>query len=270
MSMYKLLLYRNADEFHRFQAESPKEIFPFSFGGTKSLLEINTAVVIDISALVRHLLVNKNDQTPAEVNLYDADEDTEFLIHESVADSAIELFPYYFEEKEYLYEAMHKKRKKQQKEEPLALYTYGARESLEKIFSYCEEKKIHIISFPQANEVVKDTIESSNTKQKICIDITSLAYAIEDNKNLVYLAEQFFALYKKAHYIIRATKADKILEMFPFYFRNQEKINELFPELELDEQEEEKSIRRIVDSDIGAIEEYFEENIIGHNGFRQL
>ena len=116
MSMYKLLLYRNADEFHRFQAESPKEIFPFSFGGTKSLLEINTAVVIDISALVRHLLVNKNDQTPAEVNLYDADEDTEFLIHESVADSAIELFPYYFEEKEYLYEAMQKKRKKQQKQ----------------------------------------------------------------------------------------------------------------------------------------------------------
>lgn len=58
MSMYKLLLYRNADEFHQFQAKSPKEIFPFSFGGTKNLLEINTAVVIDISALVRHLLDN--------------------------------------------------------------------------------------------------------------------------------------------------------------------------------------------------------------------
>lgn len=269
MSMYKLLLYRNADEFHQFQAKSPKEIFPFSFGGTKNLLEINTAVVIDISALVRHLLVNKNDQTPAEVNLYDADENTEFLIHESVADSAIELFPYYFEEKEYLFEAKQQKRKKQQKREPLVLYTYGARESLEKLFAYCENKKINIISFPQANEVVKDTIESSNTKQKICIDITSLAYAIEDNKNLVYLAEQFFALYKKDYYIIRATKADKILEMFPFYFRNQEKISELFPELELDEQEEEESIRCIVDSDIGAIEEYFEENIIGHNGFKR-
>ncbi len=266
MPMYRLLVYRNAEEFHRFQGECSKEILPFSFGGTKDALENNTDVIIEISSLIRHLKVNVNDQTPAEVNLYYANSDTEFLVHEGVADEAIEKFPYYFQDKEYLYDVV---KTEHRRNEQLVLYTYGGRESLEKIFSYCEENKIIIISFPQANEVVKDTIEASNTKQNICIDITSLAYAIEDNKSLVYLAEQFFALYDKAHYIIKTTKADKILEMFPFYFGNQQKVNELFSELKLNEEEEEKTIRRVVDSDIGLIEAIFEENIIGHKGFKK-
>ncbi len=268
----KLMLYRNAKELHKYQNSVEKEIYPFVFAETKTLLEYNADVVIDITSLVRHVLVNSNDILPAEVNLNEMGEDTTIIAHQSVSNAALELFPYILDESDYLFPEENEIGKKQNtKITRNTIYTYNNNETLLKIVDYCDVNEIAIISFPRASEMLKEEIDSTNANMRVCIDLTSLAFAIEDNKNILYLSEQFLGMYKTVDYIVKTKKADKILEFFPLYFDNQKSIKELYEKVNESEFEEkdDNKISTIINADLNYVDSYVQKNLVGHNNFKK-
>ena len=92
--MYTIFTYSGIDELRKIQAS--REIFPFKFVETKELLECDTSCCIDITALVYLLQTNKTDLYAAQMNLEKMDEGTVIIVKESVADYALELFPFLF------------------------------------------------------------------------------------------------------------------------------------------------------------------------------
>ena len=191
-----LLTYRNLKELRKIQKE--REVSVFLFGETMDMLNSRSDVCIDITGLIHFLLVNKNNIEPTYINFANMTEDTVVIAEETVAASAIELLPllfsgykFYFGENEReehaseeVYEYKPYPRHK--------VYTYANAESLEIIIKYAEDCDIPIATFSQANGELHNSFEQFNKAAELALlDLTSVAYAIEDNKALIYALEQF-------------------------------------------------------------------------------
>lgn len=267
----ELLVYRDSEELRRYDSEEERLVENFNFGGTQKILNENPNIVIDISSMVCHVKAVASDRILAEVNLDSMEEETTVIVRENSVDDAIELFPFYFESKKYIYDI--------QKEEILikdienkTIFTYETNEELIKLRDYCKNNNGHIISFPSANSILTSDFNQTNSAMDIVIDLTSLAYAVEDNKNILYLSEQLLALEKRVSYIVKVDKADKILEYYPLYFNKQESVRKLFPDVELDETiPKDKELVRVVDDDVVVedIYDYIDSNLFGHSNFKR-
>lgn len=268
----EIFVYRNSEELRKYTSSSKQSVLNFGFGRTQSELRDDPNVTIDITSMVNHVKAFPGDQINAEVNLDAMEEETTILVRKSCANDAMELFPYYFGKMKYLYEVDIKEKVITTIQER-TIYTYVNNEDLVALRDYCKEKQIHVLSFPTANRILTADIEQTNAAMKKVIDLTSLAFAIEDNKNILYLSEQFFTMEENVIYIVKTEKADKILEYYPLYFVKQDIIENLFPDLNLEKKEksEDKNTILIVDNEVNlkGVSQYISEHLFGHSNFKR-
>ena len=273
-----LLTYRNLKELRKIQKE--REVSVFLFGETMDMLNSRSDVCIDITGLIHFLLVNKNNIEPTYINFANMTEDTVVIAEETVAASAIELLPllfsgykFYFGENEReehaseeVYEYKPYPRHK--------VYTYANAESLEIIIKYAEDCDIPIATFSQANGELHNSFEQFNKAAELALlDLTSVAYAIEDNKALIYALEQFLHCMPNISVIARTTQVDLLLKYFPLFFEGQDPIYKLIPDLQYlkGKESEENKIVRITDlskDDLDTLINTFNHNLIGHINFK--
>lgn len=105
------------------------------------------------------------------------------------------------------------------------------------------------------------------------MDLTSASYAIEDNKALIYVLEQFLSIMPNIRVISQTAQIDVLLKYFPLFLDEQEPICKLLPDLSsLGEKElEENKLTKVTDLSGGAFDIFidtFNHNLIGHNYFK--
>ena len=256
-----------------------REVFAFIFGETKDMLDSCSEVCIDISALVYFLLTNKNNIETAYINFTSMEEDTVVIAEAAIVESAIELLPLlfsdykgYFEEDEENsgHEEIHEfKAYPRQK-----IYKYNNIQDLDIIIQYAETNDIPIATFSQASGELRKEFEQFNNSSKLAIlDLTSASYAIEDNKALIYVLEQFLSIMPNIRVISQTAQIDVLLKYFPLFLDGQESICKLLPDLSsLEEKElEENKLTKVTDLEGGAFDTFidtFNHNLIGHNYFK--
>lgn len=277
MKLYTIFTYSRIDELRKIQAN--KEIFPFRFVETKELLEYDTSRYIDITALVYLLLTNKTDLYAAQINLEKMDKKTIILIEESVADYALELFPFLFlDHKKFLEESTEVEKadiatidcscKRR------IIYKYNNADELNTIIAYAKEHDIPIATFSQVNGILRNKFDEFNSSEKLVLmDLTSLSYAIEDNKNLIYALEQILSSLSNLSIIVQTTQVDVLLKYFPLFFDVQEPIKKLLPELSaIPEVPEKTSILKVTElspDEFSVFIKGFNHNLIGHKYFKE-
>lgn len=275
--MYTIFTYSGIDELRKIQAS--REIFPFKFVETKELLEYDTSCCIDITALVYFLQTNKADLYAAQMNLEKMDEDTVIIVEESVADYALELFPFLF----FDYKDFFEKSAEIEKAdiatlacscERRRLYKYNNADELNIIIVYAKEHDIPIATFSQVNGILRDDFDQFNRSEKLALmDLTSLSYAIEDNKNLIYPLEQILSSFSNLSIIAQTAQVDVLLKYFPLFFDAQEPIKKLLPELSvMPEVPEKTSVLKVTElspDKLSAFIEGFNHNLIGHKYFKE-
>lgn len=275
---HTLFTYRNLEELRKIQEE--REVFAFIFGETKDMLDFRSEVCIDISALVYFLLTNKNNIETAYINFISMTEDTVVIAEVAIAESAIELLPLLFSDYKCYFEEDDEEnfspgetlefkpypRKK--------IYKYNNTQDLDIIIQYAETKDIPIATFSQANGELRKEFEQFNNSSKLAIlDLTSVSYAIEDNKALIYLLEQFLSVMPNIKVIAQTAQIDVLLKYFPLFLDGQEPVCKLFPDLfGLGEKEpEENKLTKVIDLSGGAFDTFidtFNHNLIGHKYFK--
>ena len=210
MSLYPLYTYRDLEELRKIQDE--REVYTFMFADTKDLLDVSPDVCIDISALIYFLQSNKNNIQPVYVNFSEMTEDTRVIINESQADVALDLLPFLFSERKNYFE---QEETENEEDKPIEFKTYGRQkvyryntsEELDKIVEYANEHNIPITTFSRANGDLRKQFEQFNSSVPLAImDFTSVSYAIEDNKNLIYVVEQFLGVFPNLKVISKTTQ----------------------------------------------------------------
>ncbi|MFZ5944449.1 MAG: AAA family ATPase [Bacillota bacterium] len=278
MSLYTLYTYKDINEFRQIQKDF--EIYPFIFAETKDLLESEPDSVIDISALIYLLRVNKDNCYSARINLREMTEDTRIIVHESLADDAIFFFPDLFSS----HESFFKNNDASDDAEKSAIvslltrqsiYVYYNSNDLAKIIEYANGHNIPLATFSRASGDLKSELEKFNKSAEMAIvDLTSVSHAIEDNKNLIYALEMFINQFKNLKVIALAAQIDTILRYFPLYFSGQEPIKKLLPDLEGISEVEghvEKDIVKLTTLSKPETDEFIEKfnhNLIGHSHFK--
>lgn len=275
---YTLFTYRNLKELRKIQEE--REVFAFIFGETKDMLDSCSEVCIDISALVHFLLTNKNNIEPTYINFTNMTEDTVVIAEANVAENAMELLPLlfsdykcYFEEddeedsnSEVVHEVKAYSRQK--------IYKYNYSEDLDRIIQYAETNDIPLATFSRASGEQRNKFERFNRSSNLAIlDLTSVSYAIEDNKSLIYALEQFLSIMPNIRTIAQTSQIDALLKYFPLFFDGQEPICKLLPDLSgLGEKEpEESKLSKVTDLSGGDFDSFidaFNHNLIGHSYFK--
>ena len=281
MENYKIKVYRDAKELYSYIEHANIDFFSFAFKDTADILAYDSNVGIDITSLLYYLKVNTHDCLPAERNFIDLSADTHILVHESAKDLALEIFPCLFSDYEYMTENTETV-SSDMLQSPLhtvhyqAIYTYDNDIILSEFVNYCSEQNIPIASFPYAMDIIKNNYDKFNKEQAVVIiDITSLSYAIEDNKNILYLSEQFIMNYPNAKFIIKTSQADVIFKFYPLYFNQQLSVDTLFENFSISTEtnmESTHSLARITDfspSDLSSLIDKFNHNLIGHSNFKE-
>lgn len=196
MDLYSITVYRNLEELRKIQDE--REVNPFIFGNTKDNIDYCPEICVDISALIHLLLTNKSNIESAYINLANMTEDTLIIVEENLADKVLELLPLLFDDYDYYFEEDDRKTSKREKVveyKPYPrqkIYQYNSVQDLNKIVQYAEMNNIPIATFSMVNGDLEKEFEQFNSSCKLAIlDLTSVSYAIEDNKALIYLLEQF-------------------------------------------------------------------------------
>lgn len=276
---YTLFTYRNLNELRKIQEE--KEVFPFIFGETKDILDTCSEVCIDISALVYFLLTNKNNIEPAYINFTNMDEDTVVIAEVDVAESAMELLPLLFSDYKFFFEEGSEENSDSEEVHEFKpyprqkIYKYNNEQELDRIIHYAETNDIPIATFSRANGDLRKEFEQFNRSSKLAImDLTSVAYAIEDNKALIYALEQFLSVMPNIRIVARTVQVDSLLKYFPLFFEGQEPICKLFPDLVgLGEEElEESKLAKVTDlskEEFDIFIDTFNHNLIGHSYFKE-
>lgn len=276
MDLYPLYSYRNIDELRKIQKE--REVYAFMFGDTKDLIDNTPEVCIDISALIYFLQSNKGNLQPVYVNFSEMTDDTKVIVNESIADEAIEMLPMLFSEKKCYFEQekeiIEEKTSKYQPYIRQKVYRYNTSEDLDRIIQYANENNIPITTFSRANSDLKSQFERFNSSMQLSIlDLTSISYAIEDNKNLIYAIEQLLAILPNIKVIAKTTRVDSILKYFPLFFEGQDSISVIFPDLsgiENDKKENEQ-VYKITSLSNQGFDDFFSQfnhNLIGHKYFK--
>lgn len=273
-----LFTYRNLEELRKIQEE--REVFAFIFGETMDMLDSCSEVCIDISALVHFLLTNKNNIETTYINFTSMTEDTVVIAEATIAESAMELLPLLFSDyKCYFkeYNAEDSRREEAHEFQPYPrqkIYKYNSAQDLDIIIQYAETNDIPIATFSRANGELRKEFEQFNNSSKLAIlDLTSVSYAIEDNKALIYALEQFLSIMPNIRVIAQTVQIDVLLKYFPLFFDGQEFVRNLFPDLtSLREKEpEENKLTKVTDLSERAFDAFidtFNHNLIGHNYFK--
>ena len=273
-----LLTYRNLKELRKIQQE--REVFPFLFGDTMDRIDSCSDVCIDISALIHFLLANKSNIEPTYINFANMTEDTVVITETTTAENAIELLPLLFSSYKYYYEECEGEDNNYEEVHEFKpyprhkIYTYTNAQSLETIIKYAETKGIPIATFSQANGELRNSFEQFNKAAELALlDLTSVAYAIEDNKALIYALEQFLHNMPNIRVIAYINQVDLLLKHFPLFLEGQEPVYKLIPDLpSLKEKEvEENNLVKITDlsrDDFDTFINTFNRNLIGHTNFK--
>ncbi len=279
MDAFILYTYRNLSELRTIQKE--RDVYPFVFAETIKQLENDDEICIDISALVYFLLVVKSDIQAAYLNLRKITSNTLIIVNEKIADSALELFPLLFSDfKEYF-----------DNENPLTedteanlivqntkrrfIYKYNNAKDLDKIIEYADENNIPIATFSQANQDRREEFDKFNKSEKLALlDLTSMSFAIHDNKTLIYAFEQFIGLFKNISIISHTPQVDILLEFFPLFFDSAKPICDLIPDLKNigQDEPEESNVTKITDlskTEYAKFIDDFSHNLIGHSYFKE-
>ena len=245
------------------------------------MLDSCSEVCIDISALVHFLLTNKNNIEPTYINFTSMAEDTVVIVEAAIAESAMELLPLlfsdykcYFEEdgeENSSFEEAHEFKPYPRK----TIYKYNNAQDLDIIIRYAETNDIPIATFSRASGELRKEFEQFNKSSKLAIlDLTSVSYAIEDNKALIYALEQFLSIMPNIKVIAQTAQIDVLLKYFPLFLGGQEPVCKLLPNLSgLGEKEpEEIKLTKVTDLNGGAFDAFinaFNHNLIGHNYFKE-
>ncbi len=275
---YTLYTYSGLSELRKIQDEH--EVFPFVFAETKTLLAEKADSYIDITALIYYLKVNKHDLYAAYNNFNSMTDKTVILVIDTLADEAISLFPYIFAEHKPIIQGELSKHEEENQQSICltysrnTIYTYHNINDLNIILSYANSHDIPIVTFSQASNAHAEIEKLNSVKKLALIDLTSLSYAIENNKNLIYLTEVFLNQFPNMKIISLTTQADIILEYFPLYIEEQESIQKLLPDLQGLAQEESpaedvKKVTALTPEEFSAFIDFFNHNLIGHNYFKE-
>jgi len=281
MESYILKVYRNAKELRTFVEDSSLCFSTFIFKDTSEQLECNSNIIIDITSLIFYLSAVKNDCYAAERNFDKLQEDTQIVIHESALNIALELFPCVFSSHEYICIDPEISQSLQTNNKSLEViyknvYTYENDKILTNFANYCNKNHIPIASFPKATDIVKNDYESFNQEYaNVIIDLTSLSYAIEENKNILYLSEQFINNFTNAKFIVKTTQVEILFKFYPLYFNDQKCISSLFDDFEISESDKDElhtKPLRIVDLsalELDALFKVINHDLIGHINFKK-
>lgn len=223
---------------------------------------------------------NRSNIQPVYVNFENIDSSTKVIASIDAADIALQLFPFlfsktqpYFKDDEYDsphdmkpdWPVLHRKK----------LYRYESAADLEQLLRYTTEKQIPFATFSRANGDAKKLFEQFDKYDELSIvDITSITYAIEGNKSLVFVLEQFFELHPNVSFTIISTQVDSVMTYFPLFFDGQDHITKLLPDLQVSSAAEDDSpvISKITHLGTERFNEFwdiFDHNLIGHNYFKK-
>lgn len=273
---YKLFTYKGVKGLRK--VEETRDVLPFVFGETQKLLKKHPDSCIDITSLVYFIRVQPENRYSAFLNLREMNEKTLIISDSLVADDAISFFPLIFSGIEML--DAQDLTEEDYDDIPVKLirhpvYTYDNASQLDKIIEYTNEKEIPLVTFSQASGTVRNEFEKLNkTAELALMDLTSVSYAIENNKNLVYLVETFLSTFSNIRIICITSQVDNLIEYFPLFIDGQRSIKEILPEIAwLDEQvaDTEKTIcvTDLKKDELEAFFTSFEHNLIGHSFFKQ-
>lgn len=281
MNSQTIFIYRDLKELRKIQEE--RRVFPFILGKNDDVIDSDFEVCVDISSLMYLLISNKNNICYAYANFQEINDETIVIVKETLAESALELLPLLFSNLKYYFEEEGESVKSADAVEHGLLlrkkiFKYNNSQNLNKIIRYSQEHNIPIATFSQANGDLRKEFEQLNSTCELAIlDLTSVSYAIEDNKTLIYLLEQFLNSMPNIKVIAQTSQIDSILKYFPLFFDGQEPVFKLIPELDEIEKEEieeneKKKIVKITDlqeQQFSSFIESFNHNLIGHSYFKE-
>lgn len=281
MSSYTLYTYRNIKELRKIQQE--REIIPFIFIETKDELESDPDICIDISALIYYLRVEKNNRYPAYINLREMTDKTVIIVEESLANDVFSFWPYLFSDSEPFFEPTDSNQFENEKNTSSAeyirqpIYTYNNVDDLNIIIEYAKANHVPIATFSRASGDMRAELEKFNqSAELVLLDLTSVAYAIDNNKNLIYSVEMFLNLFLNIKIIAMTSQIDKIVNYFPLYVENQKPISVLLPSLEglstcnaSGAVTEVKKITEMQSHEFDIFIENFNHQLIGHTYFKK-
>lgn len=276
--LYPIYTYRDVSELRRIQEE--REVFPFVFGETKVMLDQDPNVCIDLTALTFFVETNRGNIQPVYINFENIDTSTKVIASIEAANIALKRFPFLFNEiQPYFVDNETDSAQETKSECPLlrrrTLYRYGRTADLEQIIQYTAEKQIPFVTFSQANGNLKNQFEQFNKFEKLAIvDLTSITYAVESNRNLIYIMEQLFELYQNVSFAVIATQVDPVMTYFPLFFDGQDHISKLLPDLQVpsdaeDVKPEVAKITQLEKEGFNKFWEAFDHNLIGHKYFKK-
>lgn len=279
MESHTLFTYRNLAELRKIQEEH--EVFTFKFGETRNMVDAYPEVCIDISAVVYYLQANKNDIQPVYNNFPGMTEDTIIIVKEAIAESALELLPFLFSNVENYFSEETEEGAEQEIPRTFKLYPrqkifkYNNAEDLDQIIQYAIDQNIPIATFSRANGELRKEFKRINKSTELALlDLTSVSYAIENNKNLIFALEQLLNSLPNIKVIAQTAQVDVLLEYFPLFFDGQDPVSKLIPDLcGLGEEEQEKNklakVTNLSGDSFNAFIGLFNHNLIGHSNFKE-
>ena len=231
---YTLFTYRGIKGLRKI--EETHTVTPFVFSETLKELKKKRNSCIEITALVYFLRTTPDNRYSAYINLREMTDQTTIVVEESVAQEALSIFPLLFDKTEKMNDPDPVE--EAQNDEPVLLtrhpvYTYDNSSQLDKIIVYTKEKKIPLATFSQASGTARNEFERFNRSTDLALmDLTSVSYAIENNKNLIYLVETFLNVFPNIRIICTTSQVDNLIEYFPLYIYGQRTIKDILPELD--------------------------------------
>ncbi|MGG0720391.1 AAA family ATPase [Robertmurraya massiliosenegalensis] len=283
MQRFTLYTYKNRNDFECFYKEKEDggyTINPFIFQDTRELLEENPDSIIDLSNLVEYLSVHSADLMPAMNNLIPANDETHFIIKESLSEKALDMFHLYFKQTVPIYPIQIDKEQSFNEFTAMTVpfkrmnfYSYKNSYELTRIIEYLNNIDTPLVSFSQLNDDFIEFIKTSHKeKGDIFVDITSLVSATKDNSNLIYYAERIMIENPNFKVVTHKDKVNETLDVFRLIFDEVRSIDEL---IQIETQEEkaldENKTVRIVDLSKGEVEKVIKEiseNLFGHKKFK--
>lgn len=282
VNSYILYVYYSLNELRKIQQE--REIYNFIFGETKKLLDVDPKTCIDITSLIYYLQVERQNVYIAYTNLSSITDDTTVIVDASIVDRALEVFPLLFSDFQDYFLNTKESAKESKTLLPCKIkpyprqkvYKYNNVKELDSIIEYATNFDIPLATFSRANGELKEEFERFNRSLDLAlVDLTSVSCAIEGNKSLIYLIEQFLSSLPNVKVIVQTSEVDTLLEYFPLFFSGQESVCSLIPELlpNIGEKEpDETRVYKITDLNDHSLVEFIEKfnhNLIGHKYFKQ-
>lgn len=277
MDYHTLYTYKNINELRKIQKEN--EVLLFFFQETHEMLMDNPEVLLDITSLVELLKVNPSNINAVYYELQKMTDDTKVVVNEKLVNSALELLPHLFSysqtfDAQYADDTITETSLERFSNDRNSLYCYENANDLDIILEYAQKQNIPMTTFSSANGNLRREIEKfSLSSEEILVDLTSISYAIEDNRNLIYLVETFLNDFPNIKLLVLGKNSAKLLDYFPLYIKERCDINELFPDLEMDNPDSslENKIRKISDlsnEEFSHFDKYFRDNLVGHKNFK--